>query len=102
MAKGANGLPVYSVRAFIATDDICGDLEFYSAKPISADDGDLKSILAGYQFDEYYTPKFADVFVYSQLLYKSKQYSTAAPMFEEALMKLKNEPSAATKDGKRM
>jgi hypothetical protein len=100
-AKGSNGL-VYSVRAFVATGDICGDLEFYSAKPISADDADLKSILASYQLDERYTPKFADIFVYAQLLYKSKQYSAAAPMFEEALVRLKDEPSAATKDGKRV
>jgi hypothetical protein len=100
-AKGTNGL-VYSVRAFIATGDICGDLEFYSAKPISADDVDLKSILASYQLDEHYMPKFSDLFVYAQLLYKSQQYSTAAPMFEEALGKLKDEPRAATKDGKRV
>ena len=100
-AKGANGL-VYSVRAFVATADICGDLEFYSAKPISADDLNVKTILASYQLDEHYTPKFADTFVYAQLLYKSQQYSTAAPMFEEALGKLKDEPRAATKDGKRV
>ena len=101
-AKGPNGLPLYSVRAFIATGDICGDLEVYSLKPITADDADLKNILANYQLDEHYTPKFADILVYAQLLYKSQQYGGAAPLFEEALMKLKDEPSAATKNGKRV
>src|ERR1035438_5732720 len=38
----------YVVRGFVASGDICGDLEFYSAKPISSDDADLKSILLTY------------------------------------------------------
>ena len=28
------GSMTYRVRGFVATDDICGDLEFYSIKPI--------------------------------------------------------------------
>jgi tetratricopeptide (TPR) repeat protein len=101
-APARDGSTVYSVRAFVAIGDICGDLELYSPKPISAEDAELKGILASYQLDEQYTPKFSDIFVYAQVLYKSKMYSAAAPMFEEALARLRNEPSAATKDGKRI
>ncbi len=101
-ASGHNGSKVYSVRSFIATGDICGDLEFYSDKPISAGDKDLKNILASYQLDENYAPKFNDILVYAQLLYRSQMYSAAGPLFEEALVKLKAEPQAATKDGRRI
>jgi hypothetical protein len=90
------------VRGFVATADICGDLEFYSDKPIAADDADLRKIFASYQLDENYVPKFGDIFVYAQLLYKAKMYSAAAPMFEVALSRLKDEPGAATRDGRRV
>jgi tetratricopeptide (TPR) repeat protein len=101
-AKARNGSTVYSVRGFVASGDICGDLEFYSNNPISAEDADLKRILEGYQLDESYVPRFNDIFVYAQLLYKAEAYRAAAPMFEAALVRLKEEPAAATKDGRRI
>jgi len=101
-AKARNGSPVYSVRSFVASGDVCGDLEFYSNSPISAEDADLKRILQSYQLDESYVPRFSDIFVYAQLLYKAEAYSTAAPMFEAALARLKEEPTAATRDGRRV
>jgi tetratricopeptide (TPR) repeat protein len=93
---------VYSLRGFVANGDLCGDLEFYSGSPISAEDQDLKGIFAGYQLDESYVPRFNDIFVYAQLLYKADAYKAAAPMFEAALARLKDEPAAATKDGRRI
>jgi tetratricopeptide (TPR) repeat protein len=101
-AKAKNGSTVYSVRGFVATGDICGDLEFYSDKPITTDDADLRKIFASYQLDENYAPKFGDIFVYARLLYQSQMYSAAAPMFEAALLKLKDEPGATTRDGRRV
>jgi hypothetical protein len=79
------GKTMYIVRGFVANADICGDLEFYSDSPITADDRALKEVFAGYQLDEQYTPTFLDIFVYAQILYKEQQFKSAAPMFERAL-----------------
>ena len=86
-AKG-DGPIGYMVRAFTATGDICGDLEFYSSKPISSDDADLKKILASYRLDQSYTPRVADVVLYAKLLYDEQKYKAAAPIFEAALSKI--------------
>ncbi len=100
--KTRDGSLLYSVRSFVATGDICGDLEVYSERPISAEDGNLKSILDSYRLDEHYAPQFSDIFVYAQLLFKSQMYGAAAPMFEDALARLKDEPGATTRNGKRI
>lgn len=96
-AKGQDGKPVYSVRAFVATGDICGDLEVYSNSPITADDDVLKKIFASYRLDENYSPQFNDVFLYAQILYQARMYKAAGPVFEAALVKLKDAPGAAAK-----
>ncbi|MGP0071245.1 MAG: tetratricopeptide repeat protein [Bryobacteraceae bacterium] len=101
-AQAKTGSTIYSVRGFIASGDVCGDLELYSEKPISAEDADIKGILATYQLEEHYAPRFSDILVYAQVLYKTRMYAAAAPMFEQALMRLKDEPSAVTKDGRRI
>ena len=98
-AKG-DGPIGYMVRAFIATGDICGDLEFYSNKPISAEDADLKRILASYQLDQNYTPRVADVVLYAKLLYDEQKYKEAAPIFEAALAKIKDDDPGPFKNAK--
>jgi len=87
-AKDAGGKTLYVVRAFVATGDICGDLEFYSNAPFSPEDGGVKKALASYQLDENYVPKFNDVLLYAQMLYKAQMYKAAAPVFEMALAKV--------------
>ena len=84
-ASKGDGKTMYIVRGFVATADICGDLEFYSDSPISVDDGALKRVFAGYRLDEKYTPTFGDVFLYAQILYREQQFKAAGPMFERAL-----------------
>jgi hypothetical protein len=101
-AKDPKGSIVYSVRGFVATGDVCGDLEYYSDRPITTEDADLRRMFAEYRLDENHAPRFADIFVYAQLLFKAEAYKAAAPMFEAALIRLKDEPSAATKDGRRI
>jgi len=96
-APGPDGRPVYSVRGFVATGDICGDLEVYSDTPISADDAVLKKIFASYRLDESYSPQFNDVFLYAQILYQERMYKAAGPIFEAALVKLKENPGMASK-----
>ena len=96
-AQGRDGKMVYSVRGFIATGDICGDLETYSDSPISADDGVTKKIFASYRFDENYSPQFDDLFLYAQVLYQERLYKAAAPVFEASLMKLKDSPNKPTR-----
>lgn len=80
-----DGSTMYRVRGFTATDDICGDLEFYSSKPISEEDAALKKTFASYRLDTNYTPQFSDVAMYAQVQYLHHDYRAAAPMFEKGL-----------------
>ncbi len=96
-AQGSEGKTVYSVRGFVATGDICGDLEVYGNSPITADDDVLKKIFASYRLDENYAPQFRDVFLYAQILYQARMYKAAAPTFETALAKLREDPGAAAR-----
>jgi hypothetical protein len=81
-----NGKPTYRVRGFTGTGDVCGDLEFYSDTPISADDAVLKKTFASYRLEENYSPQFHDVFLYAQVLYQARMYKAAAPIVEIALV----------------
>ena len=83
---------LYSVRGFVAADDTCGDLEFYSNQPIHAADPDLHSVFSSLRLEPGYIPQFKDVFLYAQVLYNEQQFASAAPLFELALDKFKNIP----------
>jgi hypothetical protein len=83
--QARGGKAVYLVRGFVATADICGDLEFFSDSPINAEDGDLKRVFASYKLDEKYKPTFRDALLYAQILYDAQMYKAAAPIFETAL-----------------
>jgi hypothetical protein len=96
-AQGSDGKTVYSVHGFVAIDDICGDLEVYSNTPITADDGVVQKIFASYRFDPNYSPQFDSVLLYAQTLYQARMYKAAAPMFEVALLKLKENADMAAK-----
>ncbi|HEY6337201.1 MAG TPA: tetratricopeptide repeat protein [Candidatus Sulfotelmatobacter sp.] len=92
-AQGGNGKTAYMIRGFLAGGDVCGDLEFYSDSPIGADDSvRINQILAGYRLDEGYVPRLKDIFVYAQILYNSHMFKAAAPIFELALAKLREQP----------
>lgn len=69
-----DGSTTYRVRGFVATDDICGDLEFYSTKPISDEDADLKKVFLSFRLDTNYTPRFGDVVLYAQVLFLHHDY----------------------------
>ena len=86
----------FSARGFIATADICGDIQFYDQSPIDADDPRIKGILETFQLDPAYVPQFHDAFVYAQILYKAEHYSAAAPIFEQALTMLGDAKEAQT------
>lgn len=97
--KGAGSLPVtvttltspgrggstYIVRGFVATGDICGDLEFYSSDPITEEDPIVKKVFSSFQLDADYVPGFADVAMYAEVLFKTQAFQAAAPIFEKAL-----------------
>ena len=91
-AKGTGGKTSYIVRGFIATGEMCGDLEFYSDTPLSADDPLLKNAFASYGFDQAYVPRYKDVLLYAQVLYEHRMYAAAGPKFELALAKLREQP----------
>ena len=77
-AQGSNGKKSFIVRGFVATGDICGDLEIYSETSITAEDPDLRKIFESYRLDPGYIPQFKDVFLYAQVLYKHQMYQAAA------------------------
>jgi tetratricopeptide (TPR) repeat protein len=92
--QGRTGTVVYMVRGFAATGDICGDLEFYSDSPITAENAELKKVFASYELDANHTPTFRDALLYGQILYDSKMYKAAGPVFETALGRLKESHEA--------
>lgn len=100
-AKGEGDKTLYTVRGFVASGDICGDLEIYSYAPLSLQDSNLKKIFSSLRLDEKYTPQFSDLFLYAQILYQHHMYGAAAPVYEKALVKL-NEDSSSTKTMKRV
>jgi len=100
-ARGEGGKTLYTVRGFVATGDICGDLEIYSYAPLSSKDSALKKIFSSFRLDEKYAPKFTDLFLYAQILYQHKMFGPAGPVYEKALVKL-NEDSSSTTTMKRV
>jgi tetratricopeptide (TPR) repeat protein len=83
--KNRDGSATYRVRGFVATDDLCGDLEFYSNRAISEEDPAVKNTFLSYRLDSAYSPKFGDVALYAQVLFQHHDYGAAAPLFEKAL-----------------
>jgi tetratricopeptide (TPR) repeat protein len=90
VAEGQGGKLVYSVRGFLAVDALCGDLEIYGNDVSVISDPSLKKMWDSYHLDPQYVPKFNDVFAYAQILYDNHMYEAAAPIFEQALAKLKD------------
>jgi hypothetical protein len=84
-AANRDGSTTYRVRGFAATNDICGDLEFYSSRAISGEDADLKKVFLSYKLNAVYTPQFSDVALYAQVLFLHRDYRAAAPIFEKGL-----------------
>jgi hypothetical protein len=100
-AKDDGGKKLYVVRGFVATGDICGDLQFYSNTAFGPGDEDVKKTLVSYQLDESYLPKFNDMLLYAQMLYKAHMYRAAAPVFEMALAKVDENPGTSAKTMRR-
>jgi tetratricopeptide (TPR) repeat protein len=90
VGQGNDGKLVYSVRGFLAMGDICGDLEIYGNDVNVIKDPNLKKVWESYRFDPDYSPQFNDVSLYAEILYQNHMYQAAAPVFEQALTKLKD------------
>jgi tetratricopeptide (TPR) repeat protein len=103
-APGRDGGTQFTVRGFIATADLCGDLEFYASEPISAADADLQAIFSTFRLDPAYTPGFEDVLYYAQILYQNEQYKPAAALLENvlALVPANGAPFPSAKIAKRV
>ena len=80
------GPPTYVARGFVASGEVCGDLEFYGKGEGITDEEMVKSLFAGYQLNPNYTPEFRDLLFYAQVLFdKQHMAKAAAPLFEKAL-----------------
>jgi tetratricopeptide (TPR) repeat protein len=84
-------------RGFIATGDLCGDLEFYSGRPIHFADGALHSVFASLQLDANSAPDFKDTLLYAQILFDQQSYRGAGPIYELALQRLAPAPGIDVK-----
>ena len=94
----ARGKTAHMVRGFVADGDICGDLEIYSDSPIAAGDADAARIFSrAIIWMKTSSPQFSDVFLYAQILYDTRMYKAAAPIFEIALAKIKENPASVEK-----
>jgi tetratricopeptide (TPR) repeat protein len=91
VGEGKDGKLIYSIRGFLAMGDICGDLEIYGNDVNVISDPNLKKIWDSYRFDPNYSPQFSDVTLYAEILYRNHKYEAAAPIFEQALTKLKGD-----------
>jgi tetratricopeptide (TPR) repeat protein len=91
VGQGKDGKLVYSIRGFLAIGDICGDLEIYGNDLTVISDPNLKKIWESYRFDPNYSPQFNDLSLYAETLYQNRMYQAAAPAFEQALTKLKDD-----------
>lgn len=83
-----SGKKTYSARAFVASSNVCGDMEFYSSSRIDTSDPRLATVLSTFHLDPTHVPQFHDVFLYAEELYRTEQYAAAAPLFERALTML--------------
>jgi tetratricopeptide (TPR) repeat protein len=101
-SQGRGGKTSYMMRGFVATGDLCGDLEFYSDDPIFAEDGDIRKVFASYRLKTDYVPGFSDSFLYAQILYQHEMYGAAAPVFEQALTQLEGAGRPDTKTMRRV
>ena len=76
------------VRGFIATGELCGDLEFYSDNAIDAKDPEIAKAFQSLQLDPAHRPMEQDIAFYAQVLYQHQSFSAAAPLFEKALARV--------------
>jgi tetratricopeptide (TPR) repeat protein len=100
--QGKGGSPAYSVRGFVASGDLCGDLEVYSTEAIRSEDPELLQIFQSFQLDEHYQPGFNDVFFYAQVLFSAKEFAAAGPLFERAVTLANGAKGVDTKLWRRM
>ena len=101
-APGEGGDLSYNVRGFVATGDLCGDLEFYSPDAIRSDDPALLKVFQSFQLDPTYVPEFRDTLFFAQVLYNSQQYAAAGPIFEKALGQVKDAKGFDSKTWRRV
>jgi hypothetical protein len=95
-AASRGGKITHVVRGFVATGDLCGDLEFYSDSAIDAKDPEIAKTFASYRLDPTHAPTLNDIMFYAQTLYQHQAFSAAAPLFEKALAKLPADASSQT------
>jgi tetratricopeptide (TPR) repeat protein len=81
-----------SLRAFVASGDLCGDLLFNAADVQPGDEAanqltmeTAKQTLLTLMFDPSYKPTFKDAFAYASVEYMKHQYTGAAAAFRASL-----------------
>jgi hypothetical protein len=85
----------YRVRAFVATMDLCSDIEFSSQHPLTSDQLSIKQALASIVIDPDAKPSFRDVFSYATVLFDHKMMKAAATFYEQSLTLLPpNDPTS--------
>jgi hypothetical protein len=73
----------YTARFFVAANDVCADISFDGANPITP--AFLDEVSRAIRFDPKHAPNFFDKFRYATVLYDHGSFAAAAPIFEGAL-----------------
>ncbi|HEX6770505.1 MAG TPA: hypothetical protein VF126_00670 [Acidobacteriaceae bacterium] len=73
------------VRAFVASSDLCADIEFSSPHSITPGQPGIAAALASVVFDPDAKPSFRDLFAYATVLFHHDMMKAAAPVYEQAL-----------------
>jgi tetratricopeptide (TPR) repeat protein len=77
-----------TVRAFVASGDLCGDISFTEAQPVTTQIVPMdktKSILNTLQFDPQAKPTFRDAFAYATVEWQKEQIKGSALAYADAL-----------------
>jgi len=90
------------VRAFVATGEVCGDLEIYGDGVKGPEDQEIRQIVDSLQYDRNYIAQFRDLFLFAQILYQKNEFSAAAPIFESAITKLKDDKALDQQNWRRI
>ena len=88
LVESTNGKHLYSFRG---AGDQCLSMEVYPDPQSQLDLGKASSFLSRQSYDSQYIPKSKDKFIYAEILYRTKQYKAAAPIYSDFLQSISND-----------
>jgi hypothetical protein len=88
LVEATNSEHLYSFRG---VDDQCLSMEVYSDPQYHPDLDKASSLLSRQSYDPQYVPTSKDKFIFAEILYRTKQYKAAAPIYSDFLQLIPND-----------